>query len=325
MPDDPTQLEREAARAVAGSRGVDADRIRLTPQLNWGGFENRSFVATDGDRRWFLKLAGSAEAIEKLRRWQAVAPLLAARYAAPAMLDWIVAPGTPYQGALFDFVDGVMPSARTSSLVGAVVPMMQRLHADAELVARLETGALPRRCSDVYLATYSDRFRGDIATVAESPPSFVSDATLRYLRAEVGTLELLVLSSSSFDVRARAAMHGDLWLDNILVRPNGTPSILDWDDLAIGDPALDWAMFFGPSASALTTVDPDKLPPSAAADRHLVERLVILARASLLDWVIDPLADYVDADALPEFAPRVKEEKERLHREALARYRDRYR
>jgi hypothetical protein len=43
---------------------------------------------------------------------------------------------------------------------------------------------------------------------------------------------------------------------------------------------------------------------------------------SLLDWVIDPLADWIEAGVVgPDHVSAVREEKERIHGEALELYR----
>jgi hypothetical protein len=55
------------------------------------------------------------------------------------------------------------------------------------------------------------------------------------------------------------------------------------------------------------------------------ERLQFLGRATLLDWVIDPLSDWIDAETAAEYVPVVREEKARVHQQALACYRELYR
>jgi hypothetical protein len=47
-------------------------------------------------------------------------------------------------------------------------------------------------------------------------------------------------------------------------------------------------------------------------------------RARLLDWVIDVLADYIEAEVAPEQRDRVQTEKKRQHLQALALYQSRY-
>jgi hypothetical protein len=55
------------------------------------------------------------------------------------------------------------------------------------------------------------------------------------------------------------------------------------------------------------------------------ERLSYLGRATLLDWVIDPLSDWIDAGTAPEHEHAVRAGKERIHKRALACYAELYR
>ena len=118
-------------------------------------------------------------------------------------------------------------------------------------------------------------------------------------------------------------VHCDPWLNNLLWVSREEWYLVDWDDLRIGDPAADLAALCGPTADDLRPLklDPGSLPGLSEAER---ERLPLLGRATLLDWVIDPVADWVEADAAPELAPMVREEKERVHRAALREYEQRY-
>jgi hypothetical protein len=108
------------------------------------------------------------------------------------------------------------------------------------------------------------------------------------------------------------------------VTPRGEWYVLDWDDLQLGDPALDWCMLFGPAPADLRTVMERTLPPSITIGAGVHARLRLYARASLLDWIIDPLADWIDAPESPEHLEEVRAEKERIHRAALEAYRARY-
>jgi aminoglycoside phosphotransferase (APT) family kinase protein len=137
-------------------------------------------------------------------------------------------------------------------------------------------------------------------------------------------MDAAVAAEPAFGEAADAPTHGDLWLNNLLVTSEGEWFLLDWDGLALGDPALDWGMLFGPSRTDLRTAADRALPPAITADPAVRERLALYARASLLDWIIDPLADWIDAGESPEHIVEVRAEKERIHRAALAAYRQRY-
>jgi hypothetical protein len=99
---------------------------------------------------------------------------------------------------------------------------------------------------------------------------------------------------------------------------------VDWDDMRIGDPAADLATLLGPTADdarplrMLEQVEGTLTP----AER---ERLSLLGRATLLDWVIDPLSDWIDAHTAPTHRRVVRAEKRRIHESALACYTRLYR
>ncbi|HVT39216.1 MAG TPA: aminoglycoside phosphotransferase family protein [Gemmatimonadaceae bacterium] len=315
---------RSAALAVLKARaaefGLGASRLEVGYVLNWGGFVNQSFHVTDGATKYHLKLARESGQLKDLAQWRGLHALLNEQYLAPMMVDWIDVPRTRHAGPLFEFVDGAVPDVRSASLHAAIEPMLARLHHDAELVSRLAGGGVERQCLDTFLDTYLDRFVKDMDYVAKAPPPFVERTTLDWMRAEIAQLEHRARTTDSFADPARSAIHGDLWLNNILMTDTGRCVVLDWDDLAVGDPAIDWAMFLGPSTRALRPLQMDDLPQSAPRDASFRQRFAFYARASLFDWILDPLADWIDATAAPEYAPLVRAEKERVHQASLGAY-----
>jgi len=318
-------IVREHLASRAAELGLDGARLRVEYVLNWGGFVNRSFQVTDGRARLHLKLARDPEIRDALRRFWGLRERMADRYHAPAALAWVEVPGTEYVGLLSPWIDGAAPEALDERLAAEVVRAMERLHGDRELAARLPAPAAPATCADVYRRSYHARFVADLAFVTAQPPPFVPPARVEWMRGEVRTLEAAIAVSPAFAEPADAPAHSDLWLNNLLVTPRGEWYVLDWDDLALGDAALDWCMLFGPSRADLRTAMDRALPPTITADGAVRERLRIYARASLLDWILDPLADWIDAPESPEHLDEVRAEKERIHRAALAAYLERYR
>ena len=310
--------------SAAAELGLDAARLRVEYVLNWGGFVNRSFQVTDGRARLHLKLANEPEIRDALRRFWELRGMMAERYHAPHAVAWIEVPGTDYAGVLSRWIDGGPPAALDARLAAEIVPAVGRLHADRELAAHLPSPATPATCADVYLRAYDERFVADLEYVNAERPPFVSATTAGWLQAEAEALEAAVRAASAFAEPADAPTHGDLWLNNLLVTPAGDWHVLDWDNLALGDPALDWCMLFGPARGDLQTAMDRALPPGIAADPATRERLALYARASLLDWTIDPLSDWIGATEVPEHAGEVRAEKERTHRAALRAYRARY-
>lgn len=311
----------------AAELGLDAGRLDVRYVLNWGGFVNRSFRVTDGRTVLHLKLACEPEYRDGLRRFWQLRPRMARRYRAPEPLAWIEVPGTEYAGVLSRWIDGKAPASVDGALADEVVRVVGRLHGDREMAARLESldsPGLSATCADVFRRGYSERFFADLETAEGERPPFVAVDTLAWLRGEAETIQAAVEAAPAFREAADAPTHGDLWIENLLVTPGGEWFLLDWDGLALGDPALDWGMLFGPTRTDPRTAMDRALPPGITSDAAVRERLAIYARASLLDWTLDPISDWIDAGEAPEHIDEVRAEKERIHRAALATYRQRY-
>jgi hypothetical protein len=305
--------------------GLDPARLDVRYVLNWGGFVNRSFRVTDGRATLHLKLAHEAPYLDGVRRFWELRPRMSDRYHAPEPVAWVDVPGTEYAGVLSRWIDGAVPASIGGRLAEEVVATTRLLHGDRELAARLHAaGDRATPCADVYRQAYDRRFVADLEMVRGERPPFVAAETVDWMRGEAEAIDAAVAASPAFREPADAPTHGDLWLNNLLVTPAGDWFVLDWDGLALGDPALDWGMLFGPSRSDLRTVMDRRLPPGITSDPAVDERLAVYARASLLDWIIDPLADWIDAGEAPEHIAEVRPEKERIHRAALEMYRQRY-
>lgn len=303
----------------AASFGLDPDSIVVEYVLNWGGFVNFSYRIGDARHAYHLKLSPSAEDQAALRRWMTLAPLLGP-YHAPPILEWIELGSVA--GLLFPRLPGNAPKF-SRQVVAELVSVLRKLHADTELAAAMQpTRAVTAR--GAYLESFHERFTEDLRGIRESRPSFVSEDLLRFLQDEVEVLSELVTFNAAFDEPLTKPVHGDLWLNNILWVSTNDWYLLDWDCMRIGDPAADLATLLGPTAE-----DPRPLKMLELADNVLTsaerERLSCLGRATLLDWVIDPLSDWIDAGAAPEHERAVRAEKERIHKRALACYGNLYR
>ena len=107
---------------------------------------------------------------------------------------------------------------------------------------------------------------------------------------ETDRLAALASTSTAFAQPGGAPIHGDLQANNLLLTNQGEWFLLDWDDLTLGDPALDFALLLAPPLSAWQDdLWRDYLPGREAG---FVERMALYGRARLLDWVIDVLAEY---------------------------------
>lgn len=316
-----TRIAAELA-AQADALGLDARAIRVRYVLNWGGFVNRSYHVTDGTHHLHLKLADEAGSLDGLRRWRGVHVLLSERYAAPRMAGWLRIPETPLEGPVFEHIDGSTPQVRTAALIESIAPLLAALHADTGLAARVADGGPPRPCRDTFANTYLRRFREDLDLVRADPPPFIPAPLLGWMEREIDALDAESATLPAFGEIAATPIHADLWLNNLLVDGERL-WVLDWDDLSIGDPALDWATVLGPTRLDLAPADVAAIPAQARTP-GVMARLPLYARASLFDWLLDPLADWIAADEAPEHAATVRAEKERLHHAALALYRRMY-
>jgi aminoglycoside phosphotransferase (APT) family kinase protein len=158
------------------------------------------------------------------------------------------------------------------------------------------------------------------ADLAESGDRFpVAADLLAWMRREAGVVRGVLEGSRAFRGVRAVPIHDDLWKDNILAEPSGAWTVIDWDGIRLGDPVLDYAVLLWPL-----------LREGAEASRWLPrdpgldERLRLCLRAALLEEVIDPLADWVEATRMPEHLDVVRPEKLRVHGAALEDYRHRY-
>lgn len=314
----------EHVRANAADFGVRADSVRVEYVLNWGGFVNHSFHVHDGRRRLHLKLSGDAENQAKLRRWARVHRHLEAHYHAPPLLSWIEIPEAGHAGLVFEHVGGGPPDRLAAGMAAEIGAILQRLHADEELAGAIGDAGGAETCLDTFRETYLRRFAADLEFVGASRPPFVGREVMEWIAGEAAALEEAARGLGAFAEPALSPIHADLWLDNLLVAGRGVWYVLDWDEMTIGDPVLDLVTLVGPSRRHPRAPEWSDVPESYRAGAGGRERFAVYARAALLDWILDPLADYVDADVAPGLAARVRPEKERIHREALSAYRRAY-
>ncbi len=314
----------------AARYGLNPPSITSTYLLNWGGFVNASFRISDGAKRYHLKLADYEDQLARLMRWRDLHELLEQRYHAPVMIDWIKIPGVPFEGPLFEHIpDGISDLDAYPNLRRELIDLLALLHTDEDLALRLvEMDGPPGSCLDYFLDTYIDRFDEDLASVLVDLPSFVPIKLFDWMSSETRHLEALARENPAFDRLADSPTHGDLWPNNILVTPGRDWFIIDWDDLSLGDPALEYSIVLANLWRARLPTDVSGvslLPEDIREDAALRERFTLCLRAYLLDGVIDTLADYVESGFAPEFEEAVKREKKRQHAEALALYQTIYR
>lgn len=330
---DPSRIDVDALAAlVVGALRDRAEELDLSPAglsaryvLNWGGFVNQSFRIDDGRRELHLKLTANPGTHAGLARWYRVHADLTAKYHAPPVIGWVTIPATGHQGLLFPHLDGTTLDEWRPELRGELVAVVKALHRDVDLRERAFPGETPGTCAAGYQDDFHRRFTEDLASIAADRPTFVGEGDLAWMTAEVGRLFDRVARSAAFTESADALIHGDLWTNNVLVAPTGEWHLLDWDDLRLGDPVLDLAKLLEDGTGSGPPPTAAEIDDAIGKDPAGRERLELYHRAILLDWIIDPLADYLEVGQAPEHAERVRAAKARQHVEARARYRDRYR
>lgn len=306
--------------AHADEFGLHGDAIEVRSVFNWGGFLNYSFRISDGRRDLHLKLAVSPDAQAALKRWHRLGQALE-RHRAPPILDSVEIGAL--SGLVFPVVRGARPEF-SDEVIRAVLNCLQGLWSDGSIASRLPNrhGRTAARC---YLDTYHERFTEDLRSIQLESLPFLQARDLDFMKMEVEHLRETVESDPAFGQLLSTPIHGDLWLDNIVWGSGDSWHIVDWDDLQIGDPAMDVAMLTGPMPRDLAPLKRFEMVEKELRS-ELADRVTLLGRASLLDWVIDPLADWVEAAGVvgPDRAAAVRKEKERIHRRALKLYRSLY-
>ncbi len=296
----------------------------VRPILNWGGFVNFSFAAADPDTAFHVKLVDGSESRSALQRWMANGPTLSARYNAPEVHSWIEIPGTPFEGLVLEWIEGVTPDAVSGAVRQQAVALASALHGDQELAQSLSNPLEPvRSCADAFVSTFGKRFAADLEGIRVAPPPFVHAEAFAWMTSAAARLVETVRASGSFAAPVTSAIHGDLWINNLMVEKDGNLRIVDWDDMELGDPMMDWATLLGPSRDQLTParLASGELDHLTAAER---ERLALYAQATMLDWVIDPLADWIEAERAPSHRDEVRAANEKLFPAAVSCYRALY-
>jgi len=290
-------------------------QVRVQRVLNWGGFVTSSFRVSDGEQTAHLKLGRSLEQAQ-MRRWSAVHERLEQHYRAPRILDWVDVPGTGHAGLLFEHIDGsTWDIGSRPDLMKEIAGLLVKLHEDDELVRAL--GDPVRTHRECWELRYRELFEEDLKAVRGSRPPFVSNALLDWMEQESKKVIAIGREHWAFEGVSRSACHLDLWQDNVMLDKSGGWWILDWDGLAVGDPAEDYATLLLPFVNRHGTDWRQVL--GAKIDEAFEARMELHLRAITLDYVVDTLADWVDCD-VPEWMDEVRARKQREHVEYLDLY-----
>jgi aminoglycoside phosphotransferase (APT) family kinase protein len=263
---------------------------------NHTGATKLSYVVDRGGERLWVRVAADDDEHAALLRWGEHAARLSELYAAPPVLDRFVVEGRA--ALVFPFLPGpVATRADLAPRAGQLLAVLGGLHADTELAAALGP---PVTAGQAFTDLWVARFVADLAITE----GYVDRDEHLWLTEEVEALTALI-AGPAFDEPVHSAVHGDPWHENLLLGEDRF-WLLDWEDLAVGDPVVDEAIVHL-DAYGHDTEWPD-------TERHRVAR-----RALFLDAVIDVAADWVEtAD------PVVRDVKDRAWRTGLEAYRAAY-
>ncbi|WP_254362779.1 aminoglycoside phosphotransferase family protein [Paenibacillus sp. MZ04-78.2] len=315
------------AKASARSLGFKGAKIEAKYIWNPGGFVNQSYRLSDGETVRHLKLAQEYRA-PLLQQWARLSGYLTSHYHAPRLFEEVtqeIIPGYSY-GLVFDYIQGTPLSSCSdpTAVVENVLKALNRLHADQEFKKGVE--AHTRSYSEAFAEEYIVRFEEDLETIRSERHllDFVSDDALDWFDSEVRTLKRLVYQLPSFQMKARDTVHNDLNWHNVLVEGDGSYWIIDWDDLTVnGDAAMDYSVFLWPLHRSKDWPFWEKRLRDLEGGEPF-ERMEVYFRAKLLDDVIDVLADYIEAEKLPEVKERTQQEAKETHLRAYPEYLGRY-
>ena len=323
-PEQLAQLIKNHFDGLAPRYGLEGSPLSVERVSHAGSIQRRSLTISDGEIKYHLKLAYSPDHIDKLRKWYGLNQALLERYRAPLIADWIDIPDTGFSGLLCEHVAGRPADLGASPrLTREIVDLASRLHADEEMRATLLPLTPEGTCGDYFNSVWIRRFKEDLAIIEAQPPGFVPSETLQWMRGETLAIGRMVASMEAFSAKASSPVHGDLWNDNILVADDGLWRIVDWDDIALGDPALEFAVLLEPIFDQHQEASLADLLPYRP-DFGFNQRLEVCLRAQRLYRAIESLANHIEAEALGHRADRVREENETLHRVALRSYKRRY-
>lgn len=211
----------EPAESLADRRLIERalhDRLggTWTASLAPNSWTPRSFIATDGDRRVFVKVDVRFDVLRRLAEIGVAPPLIDTAHHEN---QWM---------AIQEFVDGPRPERRWfRSNLPALAKLFAAYHHDRDLTVLL-TPATGLSYRDVVTRTLAELARraeaipGDSGLVSRLP------AAVAALTDESGGLQEAPLVPT----------HGDPNRRNFLLA-DGRPYLVDWDELALADPLRD--------------------------------------------------------------------------------------
>lgn len=314
----------EWAKENFKSLGFKCSNIEVNYIWNPGGFVNQSYRLSDGDIARHVKIANEQK-VPHLEQWAFISEHLAAHYNAPRLIQEVrheIVPGYPY-GLVFEFLDGKPASTFSdpSEVIQKVMKTLNRLHKD-NVIRNAVANKNVHTYSDAFAEVYISRFEEDLQVIRSENQllDFVSDAAINWFESEVGYLRELARRNPSFEKQATDVVHNDINWQNILMNGNNDYWIIDWDDLTgSGDAAMDYSVLLWPMyKSRKWTSLKEKMIDLAGQETF--DRMELYYRAKLFDDVIDVLADYIEAEKIPDVKKKTQKRAREIHLRAYAEY-----
>lgn len=316
---------KEWAEANSESIGLNRSKIEAKYIWNPGGFVNQSYRITDGQTFRHLKLSQEQKAVG-LKQWVKISEHLTYNYKAPRLIREItqeITSGYSY-GLVFDFIEGKPLSSISDPLpvVEKVLRSLHQLHADKGIRMAVVSEDEDYNYAAAFTDEYINRFEEDLQIIRAEKHllDFVTADTLDWFDTEVEALRIMVSQHPSFQRKASDIVHNDVNWQNILVNDNNEFWIIDWDDLTVfGDAAMDYSVLLWPLYKSKDWTYCRDLVIDLAG-LAILERIEFYFRAKLLDDVIDVLADYVEAEQVPELKEMAQKRAKEIHLRAYPEY-----
>lgn len=303
--------------------GLKGANIKAEYIWNPGGFVNQSYQISDGETFRHVKFA-QAETAARLKQWTTIADHLTEHYYAPKLIHEVTDEILPrfIHGLVFEFIEGEPLNGISDAIpfIPRILQTLNRLHHD-EHIKKVIGSIQKSSYAEAFTEEYITRFKADLQIISSARHllNFVSDETIDWFYTEVETLKQLVNRHSCFQKQAVSVTHNDINWQNILI-PKKNFRIIDWDDLTVtGDPAMDYSVFLWPIYHTKEwTMVKDQM--TSLAGEEIMARMEIYFRAKLLDDVIDVLADYIEAENMPNVKEKTQKRAKEIHLHGIDQY-----
>ena len=245
---DEQRIREHLGRVCAGIVGdeVEVDNLlRITTgwETNIYAFTLRHGQAHERSEPMILRLYAGEDGPEKAERESAVMHALhAAAYPVPHV--WTVQTATEPLGSPFLLLERIEGPLLLDAFVAASESRRQEL-LTLFCITLADLHALDWRIAPPALTSWTDR-----VSDPNAPYAFI-DAKLATLRLTLDRfpaaqsllpiLRWLEAHRDEVPCRRLAITHGDFHPNNILLRPDSSPVVIDWGAVAVGDPRLDLA------------------------------------------------------------------------------------